>query len=600
MKPRHLWLWLFIAAGLFAVILADHRYGRRPGPAPVTVLPGLKAAAVTSIQVQPSGKVEIRAQRTNAVWQLTQPLLYPAQAVSIEKLLSLLEHLTAAACITPREMKNPARADEDYGFATRQASLILQQGDDRTIILIGARTAPGDQVFVQVVGREGVYVVDADLLQFIPRSADDWRDTALLTLQGSTVDRVCVTNGTRVVELQRDAASRLWRMVRPWSARANNTRIEDALQRLQQTRVNQFISDGPTADLEPFGLQPPQLEIALAQGTNLVGRLQLGKSPTNNAGQVYVRQPDQHSIVLVFSDLLSPWYGDINDFRDPHLVTLTAPVSAIDVHALDKFSLQQVTNDIWRVLPQDFPADAGRVKDLVAALSGMRVVQFVKDNVIEPDLTNYGLATPPWRYILKAAATNALLAPTNALIAELDFGTNTEDRIYARRTDESAVYAVKLADFQRLPLVSFQMRQRQIWNFSEDDVDRVTINQQGQVRQLKRNGPHDWSLAPGSQGSIEPIAVEETVKGLTRLAALEWVTRGQTFRPRFGFTDTGQKITLELKNGEKPTVEFGNVTRSGLAYAGVTLDGEFWIWLCPASLYRDVVGYLSIPPGTSP
>ncbi len=61
------------------------------------------------------------------------------------------------------------------------------------------------------------------------------------------------------------------------------------------------------------------------------------------------------------------------------------------------------------------------------------------------------------------------------------------------------------------------MRERRIWNFSTNDVVRVTIRQQGRVRQIVRNGPHDWSLAPGSQGIINDLAVEETVSGLCQL-----------------------------------------------------------------------------------
>ena len=64
------------------------------------------------------------------------------------------------------------------------------------------------------------------------------------------------------------------------------------------------------------------------------------------------------------------------------------------------------------------------------------------------------------------------------------------------------------------------MRERRIWNLSTNDVAGATIRQQGRVRQIIRNGPHDWSLAPGSQGIINVLAVEETVSGLCQLAAV--------------------------------------------------------------------------------
>ena len=236
---------------------------------------------------------------------------------------------------------------------------------------MGAKTTPGDQVFLQVVGVEGVYVVDADFLKYLPRTADDWRDTTLINLNGLAFDRLAVTNGTKIFELRRDATNKPWRMVYPLQARANNAKTEESLQMLQSVRVRQFVSADPKADLEAFGLQPPELEVALGQGTNTVARLQFGKSPTNDTRLVYARRLGLNAIVAVPKDLLAPWYAQVNDFRDPFLVTWTGPVAVIDVRGQDSFSLQQQTNDTWRVLPQDFPADAGLVKDLLSALSGL-------------------------------------------------------------------------------------------------------------------------------------------------------------------------------------------------------------------------------------
>ena len=108
--------------------------------------------------------------------------------------------------------------------------------------------------------------------------------------------------------------------------------------------------------------------MALGQGTNTVARLQFGKSPTNDTRLVYARRLGLNAIVAVRKDLLAPWYAQVNDFRDPFLVTWTAPVAVIDVRGQDSFSLQQ-TNDDWRVLPQDFPADAGLVRDLVSGVA---------------------------------------------------------------------------------------------------------------------------------------------------------------------------------------------------------------------------------------
>jgi hypothetical protein len=596
MNPRNTWRWIAVAAGLFAFIFFYQRHVSRNGSAPVRVLPSLKAAAVTSVQVRPGARAQIRADHTNGLWQLAKPLVYPAQAASIEKLLAELERLTPAPYITARELRDRPKADEQYGFSNPQASIVIEQPEHPAHLLIGARTPPGDQVFLQVVGVDGVYVVDADLLKYIPRTPEDWRNTTLIDLKGLTFDRLSVTNGTKVFELRREATNKLWRMVYPLQARAYSARADDSLQLLQSVTVGQFIPDDPKADLEAFGFQPPDLEVAFGQGTNTVARLQFGKSLTNDTRLVYARRLGVNAIVAVLKDLLAPWYARVNDFRDPSLVTLTAPVAAVDVRGADAFSVQQQTNGAWRILPQGFPADAGLVKDFLAALGALQIVEFTTDVATAPDLADKGLASPTRQYILKSAATVSP-GPTNAVIAELSFGTNQADKVFARRADEpGSVYAVKLADFQRLPAAGWQMRERRIWNLSTNDVTGATIRQQGRVRRLVRHGPHDWAFANDSQGVINVLAVEETVSGLCQLTANAWVAYGAPDRARFGLTDNDLQVTLELKGGDKASVELGSDPPGNVPYAAITLDGEPWVFECPPWLYIYAYRHLSVPP----
>ncbi len=596
MNPKNTWVWIAVAAGLFALVFLHQRYARKPGSELVRVLPNLKAAAVTSIQVSSGARTNIRVERTNGVWQLTKPLVYPAQAVSIENLLSQLERLTPAPYITARELRNRTKVDEAYGFVAPQASIVIEQPDYPVHLLVGSRTAPGDQVFLQVVGADGVYVVGADFLKYVPRTPEDWRDTTLIDLKGLAFDRLSVTNGAKLFELRRDATNKLWRMVYPLQARAYSARVEESLQVLQSVTIDQFIPDDARADLEAFGLQPPELEVAFSQGSNTIARLQFGKGLTNDTRLVYGRRVGLNAIVAVPKDLLAPWYALVNDFRDPLLVKLTAPIASIEVRGQDdNFSVQQQTNDTWRVLPQDLRADADLVKEMLSALSALQIVEFTKDVVIAPDLPAYGLASPVRQFILKSAAASTPGGPTNGVMAELDFGTNQADRTFARRADENFVYAVKRGDFERLPSASFQMRERRIWSCSTNDIARVTIRQQGKVRQITRNGPYDWSLTPGMTNEL---AVEETVSGLCQLTAIAWIGRGAADRARFGFTDDSHQITLELKNGEKASVEFNGASLSGVPYGAVMLDGEPWMFECPAWLYRYVQSHLSFAPNT--
>lgn len=591
MNSKTTGIWFTIAAALFALIFIFEHFLRPAVTEPSRILPELRPPAVTSVQVIPSGALEIRADRTNGAWLLTKPIAYPAQPAAIEALLDALQKLTPATRISAAELRNHRNADVEFGFETPRISLVIETGGQRRQLLVGNKTPPGDQVFLRVVGVDGAFVADADWLKFIPLSANDWRDTALVNANNSGLDWIVLTNGTKVIELRRDATNHFWRMIRPFPARADAERITDALQHLQTARVTQFITDDPKADLAAFGLQPADLDLWLGHGTNFISAIHVGKSPTNDPTQVFARRERWNAIVTTAKEPLSPWRGSVNDFRDSHLLELTAPVAEIKVQGQDNFTLQRQGLNDWQIVGEKFPADAENAQLFIKTLAGLRVAEFVKDVVTTPDLSAYGLATPTRQITLRSAAGD-----TNGVIVQLSFGTNQNNEVFVRRADEDFVYAVTAEDFNRLPEAAWEFRERRIWNFTEGDVAQITIHQNGKTRQMVRTGPNKWSLAAGSQGIINPPAIEETTHRFGELTIYGWVGRNVTEPEKFGLNTNNLQIVIELKNSTKYTVDFGaELPVSQTALAAVTLDGERWAFVFPPVLYQFVLSYLTIP-----
>jgi hypothetical protein len=559
-----------------------------PGP----ILSALKPSQVISVQVQLAGQAEIRANRTNGSWRLTAPISYPAQQVKIEAFLKVLSELVSVATISGDELRTRPEAEQDYGLAQPQAYLIVQQADFLTHIKVGALTTPGDQVFIQVVGTQGAFVVDAELLKLIPHTANAWRETTLLKLDELVFDRIVVTNNAKVFELQRTAAADPWRLTLPIPARADNIKIEEALQNLGRLEVREFVSDDPRADLEALGFRPPLLSIALAKGATPAAILMVGSSPTNEPAQVFARLAGSPAIMTITRDLVEPWLQPGGSYRDPFLVGPLPAVSSIQVLGAESFTLERNTNDSWSVMPQNLPADAWIVKNLIATLTSMKVLEYVKDVVTPPDLPAFGLAQPRRQYTLRAPGT------TNVLV-QVNFGTNTIDRAFASRADENSVYAVSLAEAMHLPASGWAVRERKFWNLDVDQVTGVTVEGGGKSTRLLRQAAHQWTLAPGSQGIFNELAIEETVRGLCQAAAVVWVAVGETNRAQFGFSENGRRLTLELKNGEKRTIEFGGDAPSSFPYAAVSLEKQLWIFEFPWPLYRDIQAYLPAPPAGS-
>lgn len=594
MNSKTTGIWFTIAAALFVLIYVFQRFLRPAVAEPSCILPDLRPTAVTSVQVIPSGALEIRADRTNDTWLLTKPITYPAQSAAIEALLEALQKLQPATRISAAELRDRHNADAEYGFEPPRISLVVESDGQRRQLLVGNKTPPGDQVFLRVVGVDGAFVADADWLKFIPPGVEAWRDTTLVDA-GHNVDWIVLTNGTKAIELRKDVTNHLWRMIRPFPARADTERITDALLHLQTARVGQFISDDSKADLTAWGLQPAELDLWLGHGTNFISALHVGKSSTNDPALVFARRGDWGVVVTTAREPLLPWRGSVNDFRDPHLLELTAPVAEIEVRGQTDFTLQRHGSNDWRIVGGKFPADADNVQLYLKALAGLRVADkdgFVKDVVTKPDLPTYGLATPARQIILRSVAGD-----TNSVIVQLSFGTNENNEVFVQRADEDFVYAVAASDLVGLPDAAWEFRDRRIWSFTEADVAKITIHQDGKTRQIIRNGPNKWSLAPGSQGMVNPPALEETAHRLGELTAYgAWLDHNLTDPEKHGWTTNNLQITVELKNGEKDTVDFGTeLPKVQTALATVMLDGERWAFVFPPVLYQLVNYCLTIP-----
>ncbi|HMP81792.1 MAG TPA: DUF4340 domain-containing protein [Verrucomicrobiota bacterium] len=591
MNSKSTWNWIFVAAALFAFIFFYERHIRKPLPGPVLILPELKDAAIGALQVSPAGQLEIRAILTNGVWKLTRPVAYPAQSLAIESLLYKLETLAPAAQIGVRELRDRPQFDQEFGFDQPQFSIIVENNGRNTQILVGKTTAPGDQVYLQVVGVESVYVVDAELLRFLPVSGDEWRDTTLLDLRTISFDQINVRSGDLTITFQQNPTNNAWRMTHPLQARADSIRLLERLQMLQTLQVSQFVTDDPSADLELYGLQPPELELSFDKGTNRVTALRFGKTPTNDTALIYAKRDGIASVVTVSAGPVAPWRARVDDMRDRHFVTFDHEIGAFEFRGENNFDIQRSSN-AWKIVQETFPVDILMMNDFVVTLGAMQITQF-KDAVTAADLESFGLASPS-RTIKLISARAASGTLTNEFLL-LSFGLVDGVNVYARRSDEDAVYTVRLEDFVQLPDAAWQLRERRLWNFNEDAVARLIIKQNGKTRELIRHGTNSWSFAPGSQGVINEFAVEEAANRFGELAVTQWVARGNEYREPYGIGSQDHSITLVLKNGQRASVEFGRMAPTRYPYAATMLDGETWVFEFPFALYQLVNSYLSIP-----
>ena len=131
--------------------------------------------------------------------------------------------------ISAQELKGRQGINEEYGFDNPQAhaGLSTTDGEQRTLKL-GYLTAPGDQIYAQVVSGERVDIIDADFFKkYVPRQFDDWRDPAFVHLNGQAFDQVTLANGLQGYILQRQTTNDVWHMEKPVRTRADYPKIDN-------------------------------------------------------------------------------------------------------------------------------------------------------------------------------------------------------------------------------------------------------------------------------------------------------------------------------------------------------------------------------------
>jgi hypothetical protein len=308
------------------------------------------------------------------------------------------------------------------------------------------------------------------------------------------------------------------------------------------------------------------------------------------------------------SDPLAGWNDGAKVFRDhrlarfepaePDMIECRGPSNSLS------FTVRRLTNDSWRVTaPFDFPADTNTIRVFLRNLAGLEVVPndgnvAVQDVVAESVLPTFGLAPPARQYFVKRTS-NA--AATNAVIAEIDFGAEKDGRVYARRGDlpeERSVYAVSVTNYNALPAAAVALRERRIWNFTEDQVASITVRVDGKSTEMVHKGTNDWTVSAGSQGIFDPIIVEVGAQELGEIRADAWVDRGSEKLTQYGFTEKSLQISAKLR-GKEPaqmlTVDFGGHSPRGLRYGTARMeDGQVWIFECSADDFDRLTSRFNI------
>ena len=584
-------IWLLGAvAVVFGYIWAfEHEPTPEPSEVP-TLWAAFKPADIRAVRIT-YGTNTFRLQHDAGQWRFTEPMPYPAQAEPVMALLHSCVNLTATDYLKPGEVSHLS----DFELAPPKVILHLERDDDKPLELrLGSEVLLSHSLYAQTSGNEGVFVLPKQFLSNFPAGNHVWRDRSVFHLgqREATVDTVMMRNGPLRMTLNRPATNQVWSVTQPEPVKRGNSQyIQQLITRLWHWEVQHFVPDQHAAQLEAFGLRPPAAELELRQGTNRLAWVQFGHSPTNQPGLVYARLMNQSNVVIVARAELEPLRAKDWAFCDRHLATRFVPsdLARIEVMANEPFALAQNTNGVWSLTaPAPLPADQELVFELLKNLSQLQAMDRAAEVVA--NFGEYGLAQPSARFTLRNRGG------TNTVRSSISFGAaaKNSDQLYARRHDEDTAYTVARADRQRLPSWPYQLRDRQLWQFTGKDVAKLTVTLGDKVATLERNNAGQWTQ-PGRQLSAkETSEINLALDQLGQFQARDWTARGDDKRGVYGILEEKKSLTLQLRRDGKTIerkLEFGrrSTRRNPYAMATDPLKQEAVVFEFPVEIYEDSV-----------
>lgn len=114
-----------------------------------------------------------------------------------------------------------------------------------------------------------------------------------------------VISGTQTVSLRYDVSTTVWSIIEPVQDEADATAVGNAAESLKSLRTTGILTD--TADLAPYGLDKPGMQVKLATGGAQPKQhaFQLGDA-TFGGANYYIKTPDSPNVYVVSNSIIEP------------------------------------------------------------------------------------------------------------------------------------------------------------------------------------------------------------------------------------------------------------------------------------------------------
>jgi hypothetical protein len=306
-------------------------------------------------------------------------------------------------------------------------------------------------------------------------------------------------------------------------------------------------------DLGEFGLKEPSLVVeATLKDVATPTVLQIGaRTPTFSS--YYAREGDQAKVLMVPSSVQTKFDKTVFNLRDKTVLALDqTQVKRLEVHHEDHLIAVESEGDKgWKlVAPLEAKADKSKVHDLISAINGAKVKDFLEE--APQDLAKYGLNPPRWRLTFFIGDDRA---EKTLLLGDED---TAKGGVNAKRGAMDAVFLVESKLLEKLPKEAADWRDRALMAFKRDEVERVELragDSAVEVACVEHCGkiPDDrWQLKQPLETRADAVKVRTLLRYLEELKAKAFITDNATDLSPYGLDHPAAQIQIWLKDKATP------------------------------------------------
>ena len=392
-----------------------------------------------------------------------------------------------------------------------------------------------------------------------------------------------------------------WRMLQPLQLRADGAEVKDILSQFEFLRKVGTIKESETANfsLGNYGLDKPQIivnlwmkESAILEGTEVTTgaeskyTINIGDRLAAGQNTVYINIEGSNDVIVVAAKLLEKIDKGIIDLRNKWAFEY-------DIDAVERIRIQSGSKEPivcsradqhwWVTQPVSDRGDTARIRDILSELKNLKIAKadYVSDK--EEDIARHGLDEP---------RLTISIGSTEGDAQSLLLGHGLDDKIYAKRDDESSIFFVHDIVLSDLDLEGNDLRDKQLLRFDSIGtygIEKVELEYPDTTLTMIKTEQYDWMITSPTEILADRDTIRKFVEKIKDLQIqLYEDDSGKNF-DKYGLGDSSIGVSVFRKIGEGETVKFmigDSDPDGGLCY--VRKDGEDAVYSVPTDEFYDV------------